>query len=514
MVGAQVTNKVITEFQIKASGKAALDKIKVSTDRARIAANALKMQHREISNVMKATGLSANQSARAMKQLGFTFNKAGFAVDALGRKMKLTKKIMTDMRKTTRRFNMGFLSLMFASMALNRAVGTFLRSAIGAYAKATGESNAFRKETNKLVASWEFFKFSLIDALTKSEVFAIMVQRVTDLVMWFNKLTPATKAWIAIGIGIIFIVSLIGMVIGQIGLAAGGIQVLGDMFRWFGTVGFISALSVVAILIGLGIIIFAIVKIVQTWGDDWFDTMEFIGIATIGLGILVIGVAAKMALAYAAIGTAASAAAATTIIAWGLATGGIIILIGAIIISVTKIVKNWDEAKLAASHFFAKIRQGIVNFISGMKIMGEQIKHFFLSITAFGEDQTAENRRHRNRLANIKKEKNMALALIKAEQDERIMALARQRHAEALAAEISGTAAGALPPELIAAQAGLPSIEDFQSLQQNAPNITTTNIGDVKIDISGGLADAGDIADQVMEKLNNITNQSLDSSNI
>lgn len=188
-------------------------------------------QRAEMARVMKATGLTANQSAKAISQLGFKFNKAGVAVDVMGKKMKLTNKIMTDMKKTTRRFEMGFLSMMFAAMALNRVLGTFLRGAVTAYNKAAGETNNFRKETNKLTASWEFFKFSMIDALSKSSILQSVVRWVVNLVNWFNALTPATKAWIAASIGMLFVLTLLMMIVGQIGLAKGGFEVLGDMSR-------------------------------------------------------------------------------------------------------------------------------------------------------------------------------------------------------------------------------------------------------------------------------------------
>lgn len=313
MGGAEVVNKVINQFLFKgikggaqsisslsAAMKGLTEKQTAVNDQSRktgaliakgIAQRAkesaiLKVSannHAEIRRVMQATGLSANQSARAIKQLGFTFNKAGFAVDALGKRMKLTNKTMTNMRKTTRRFNMGFLSLMFAAMALNRVVGTFLRSAIGAYAKASGETNNFRKETNKLVAAWEFFKFSLIDALSQSEVFQRMITFLTELVQKMNALTPGQKTLIIMGIGFLFIASAILMVVGQIGLAGGGIQVLGDMIVWvkgltlasFGkmALGILKFVGVVVLIIAAFIflksLIFGFDEGLDEWASNW-----------------------------------------------------------------------------------------------------------------------------------------------------------------------------------------------------------------------------------------------------
>ena len=228
----------------------------ISSRRKQISSmDALSNKHAEIRRVMKATGLGANDSARAMSNLGFTFNKSGQAVDSLGNRMKLTNKRIMDMRASTRKFNMSMLSLMFASMALSRAIGGFLRSAIKSYNKATGENSEFRKATSRLTAAWEFFKYSLVDALAQSEMFKNLVGFVVNLINKLNKIPQQTKAVIALGIGFLFVATMILMVVGQAGLAQNAFQSMGNSMRGakkaLGLSSWLAFAAVIALIITL-----------------------------------------------------------------------------------------------------------------------------------------------------------------------------------------------------------------------------------------------------------------------
>lgn len=274
----------------------------------------------QTSNAMKTVGNSAKRGSVALKTLtaasnglntpltvtARSFQKANLSILAGGKIMQNTtgkildlKQAMREVNKSNRQFQMGFLSMMFAAMALNRVLGTFIRGAIEAYAKASGETNNFRKETNKLVASWEFFKFSLIDALSKSELFISMVGWLTNLVNWFNRLTPAAKSFIMLSAGFLFILSLFIMIVGQIGLAKGGFEVLGDIGatifskRFIPMMGkFLIKMITVTALILMWVALFIVLRSFffgfSKGMDDWLASMQRSGgiVTKIILGIV------------------------------------------------------------------------------------------------------------------------------------------------------------------------------------------------------------------------------------
>jgi hypothetical protein len=198
-----VQNNVITTF-----------KTKVDTTSMTAVKQAMQDQAKRLkvaNDLMKESGLSASQLNIGLKNMGIVLSKNGQLTDLFGNNLKKADINMKKLRMNAWRFNMNMLTLMFGFMALNRVLTQFGKSVITTYQKANEETQGLGKATWQLQAAWEFFKYSLVDALTQSPLFLMLVQWLTQLVMWFNKLTPATKAFIAIGIAILFIITLIGM---------------------------------------------------------------------------------------------------------------------------------------------------------------------------------------------------------------------------------------------------------------------------------------------------------------
>jgi len=150
-----------------------------------------------LNNFMSQNNWVATKNGKIFQRNTGTYISAGKAIDT--------------MRKKLWRFNMNMLTIMFAMMALQRMITQFGRSAITTYQKANEDTVGLGKSTWHLIAAWEFFKYSLVDALTQSDLFKTIVQWLLQIVMWFNKLKPATKSVIAIGLAIAGLVASAGV---------------------------------------------------------------------------------------------------------------------------------------------------------------------------------------------------------------------------------------------------------------------------------------------------------------
>ncbi len=87
------------------------------------------------------------------------------------------------------------LSMLFTGMAIKRFTDTALMAIFNTYSMALGEQSEFAQKTNELRAAWEFFKFSLMDALVATGVFDYLLQKVLVLLNWFRGLNDEQKAF-------------------------------------------------------------------------------------------------------------------------------------------------------------------------------------------------------------------------------------------------------------------------------------------------------------------------------
>jgi len=248
--------------------KAGLD---TSATRAAMALDAQNKNLARASQLMNETGLTANQLSIGLKRMGYTL-KGGKIFDAFGKQLKKTEIDMKGIVKSSKRFNMSLLSIMFAGMALQRLGKQMLRSLTTTFQKANEDTEGLGKATWHLQAAWEFFKYSMVEALTQSPLFQMLVQWLLQIVMWLNKLPASAKAFILIGIVILFVIGTLMLLIGQIGLFIGGLAQMG-------IIGTTTATSLASIFMWVGIVL---VVIIALWMTNLGNFQEFVK-STLGI---------------------------------------------------------------------------------------------------------------------------------------------------------------------------------------------------------------------------------------
>lgn len=387
-----VQNEVITTFKtiFDSSSKAAADSLSALSD----VASAMSIDMRAASSVMKDLGLSIGKNNRfyqegrkgmvgmeeVMNQLSSNgvmrmdtlfkaadnlgtgigqvekmFEGWGYTVQDNGDIFDRTKQktiSFNDAVKTTRssfgRFRAELLSVMFILMGLQRVLSQFYRSAITTFQKANEDTEGLGKSTWHLQAAWEFFKYSLIDALTSSDLFRIFIQMLLDIVKWFNKLKPGTKAIIAIGLALLLISIPLALIIVQFMILAATMNI-----SFVAAIGMVAKLllGVILIIVGLGIMIYGIIGIVKNWGKDWGETIKFVGWALLGLSIILIGIAIIIG-------------------SWPLAmVAAIVAIVALVAFGVSWIIKHWQETQKFLEKLWMWMKIGWQYFWAFLKIL-------------------------------------------------------------------------------------------------------------------------------------------------
>lgn len=136
-------------------------------------------------------------------------DNASPALDGLSKKLdKLNGQFNTVssvMEKSWIKKNSGALlglglSVMFVSMMFTRMFNKLIVESVNAYRIMGTETSIFVQKTNELAASWEFFKFGMIDALSNTELFAWFIDLVISLINWFGGLSEGWRAFIALSV--------------------------------------------------------------------------------------------------------------------------------------------------------------------------------------------------------------------------------------------------------------------------------------------------------------------------
>lgn len=176
---------------------------------------------------------------QAVDKASKTFERIKTSLTGIDKEVEKTNKSMM-------KFLGGGLTLLFTGMALKRFFVGALRSMFNTYVKIIDVNDIFLQKTQQLRAAWEFFKFSLIEALSQSDLFMSLVDGLIALVNWMGQLTPETKS--ALGITL-----LLGAAFGTLMMVGG--QALLFIFGLSMLIGVPMAAIAVAVLLIIGLII-------------------------------------------------------------------------------------------------------------------------------------------------------------------------------------------------------------------------------------------------------------------
>lgn len=251
-------------------------------------------------------------------------DRATQGIKNVEKSVKNVDKNLKSATSSARNFMGIAFGMLFFGMALNRIFSRALNSIIDLTKISGAETSVFNIKTQELAASWEFFKFTIKDALGQSELFVNMIDLVISLINWFAELSPTAK------------IALVTVMIGAV-LATGAIMFLGQVFLvLIGiSMAFGISMGVAAIALGLVFLAFvilaaAVVALVAVWNSD----MPFI--KKLLLSVLIVLVAVSLVFGF-WIALIAAAVTAVIILAvrWGgfanlfKATIGGMILVGA-----------------------------------------------------------------------------------------------------------------------------------------------------------------------------------------
>lgn len=209
----------------------------------------------EITLQFKALGIG--DTVTQITKIGNAMQKATYQMDKQGEIIeKSTSRTLNMMPK----FQFYWLSIMFLAMQAQRMMMGFWTSAAQTMTKIDYYTGAWHKQTLKLSAAWEYFKFVLLDTLAQSPLFQMLVQALIDLATWLSNLDP-TQLQIVAGIMVGFTALAIGagifsqiatlimglrtagivgegllLTLGKIGLALAGVAIMtiGFAITWKG----------------------------------------------------------------------------------------------------------------------------------------------------------------------------------------------------------------------------------------------------------------------------------------
>jgi len=295
-----------------------------------------------INNLNQAVNSMQTQTAAATKKATTGFRSIQNVLDDISAQQIIQEDIHEPLKSTnetikrSRGAMLGLgLSILFAGMALKRMAQGALRSVVNTYQQAVGETHEFSVLTNQLTANWQFFKFTLMDALMQTGLFQAFIGFLISAINWFNQLGPRGKTALMVILGALVILGGAAMFLGQIFLLSFGIsEAL--------AISFGAALG--GIFVVIGSIIAALVALTFIWTSD-MSTLQKIVWSLIS----VLGIAAIAAFAVGASGLA-----------------GFLLIIAAIVAVIGLALAFKEELGIAFGFIvlgLTKVAEGIVNLL-------------------------------------------------------------------------------------------------------------------------------------------------------
>lgn len=203
---------------------------------------------------------------------------------------ELSRQIILLPKATTgsRRFRgqimgIGFAAL-FGGMALYRVFGGALKSLFANYKEVMDQTSMFNQMTNNLSGAWTYFKFTLIDALSQSGLFQMIVgfliKLINGIAEFTSKHTDITTI-VVVFMSLVAVIGLLAEILGQPILMLSFMGNSANIAAGKLLVGFGKAIGIIAIL---AVVIWAVVKIWDSGMSNWAKWLSTIGVLIVAVG--------------------------------------------------------------------------------------------------------------------------------------------------------------------------------------------------------------------------------------
>ena len=248
-----------------------------------------------------------------LSKLGLSVNKSQGLIDSVTRKAVNNQEVMRrQIAETTKKMSVGMrqlrtnmlgfgLSMLFTGMAIKRLGDAIIKSLVKTYLTATDEQNKFAQQLLGVQASFEFLKFSIVDALSQSDLVIGFIDGLISMINWislFISKHPGVAKFIGIFAALAVAIGGPLMVIGQttlaiIGLIAGHellLIVMGKLkalkfVKWLTSIKTATWLAFLPYLALLAAVIFLVVQFVKLKEEtgSWATAFK-----AAGLGVLLV----------------------------------------------------------------------------------------------------------------------------------------------------------------------------------------------------------------------------------
>jgi len=185
---------------------------------------------------------------------------------------------MTGLFKRLQNVLLGMgLAFMFTGMAIRRATENALRGLLQTFLLVEGEGGIVNNSVNQLRASWEFLKYSIVDAARQTGVFDKWLDRANRLLNWFNSFSPEFKAFL-------FDTLVVGLLIGAAMMLIG--QALLFTLGPLALIAFLFEMGLLAPLVGVLVVLGLVIAVIAIWHSN-LSMVQKVAITILAVAILI-----------------------------------------------------------------------------------------------------------------------------------------------------------------------------------------------------------------------------------
>jgi len=213
-----------------------------------------------IRTLYERTGIKA--SVKDLDRLAYGINKSGKVVDAFTKKFADTTKVMQSMGKQVGKFQMGWLSVMFAAMLVWKIMKNLWKDMLTTFKKVGGKMHPLNLAMTRLTAGFTYLKYSIIEAM--GPMLEKFILWLANLAISIADMDPQTLKNIGIGLAAIAGVAGLALIGSQLALLVNGVKGLtgGGIMAALGPTGWLIA----------GLTALAAIGIIEIFKDP--DQME------------------------------------------------------------------------------------------------------------------------------------------------------------------------------------------------------------------------------------------------